>query len=503
MVGQPAALESLLGGDQSGRRGGPVRIVVTNRENFILQLTDSLTRRRCALRVDARAATLPLSELLRTYFQRCPVEKLLKERRTTDASAETLGTLQDLVYAVSDSGDLGEMFKGVVFRQQGQVASLESPPKVAVTRAGDKVVSLIDVEIDRTNVGYDRNWAGFHRRRWERQAGVYERFVLDALRVDHSRDEVDTTLQLATEEQKIALLQGLANRIWRSQFENYSRFVGDKIRFKTGDETVRNIIDGSGGICAEKVQALKFLTDHYGLRSEYVIAGPNTPTPVPETELRELLDTFDFGFAKRLMRYWDHTALLYTLGNATILVDATNGNIPFLFLRNGAAERFLGYDDKRPLSVRMTVRDEDFYYHRVAQDIPQNLFFALEGWISDADLMQVFENELGLYISEDWFVTPAAFKNDAERDELKRRYLQVCDRAGLECAISDKWALDTPLGRRFAEQETETSDKILLAEDHLLTRYSEWDGGEHQAALVIVALRGGDRKSDKRDAKTC
>ena len=480
-----------------------MRIVVTDQRNLILQLTDSLTRRRCALRVDARAARLPLSQLLRTYFQRCPVEQLLKDGRTTDASAETLGTLQDLVYVASDDGVLGEIFKGVVFRQGGQMAALDRPPEVAVTLAGDKAVSLIDIEVDRSNVGYDRNWAGFHRRRWERQADVYESFVLDTLRADHSKDEVDTILQLATEEHKIALLHGLAKRIWRSQFENYSRFVGDKVRFKTGDETVRNIIDGSGGICAEKVQALKFLTDRYGLRSEYVIAGPNTPMPVPEAELRELLDTLDFGFAKRLMRYWDHTALLYTLESATILVDATNGNIPFLFLENGAAERLLGYDDKRPLSVRMTVYDEDFYYHRVAQDIPQNLFFALEGWISDADLMQVFENELGLYISEDWFVTPTVFKSDAEYDELKRRYLQVCDRAGLECAVSDGWTLDAPLSRRFSEKEAETSDKILLAEEHLLARYDQWDGGEHQAALVTVALRNEVKIADKEDSRTC
>ena len=420
----------------------------------------------------------------------------------TDASAETLGTLQDLVYALSDSGHLGDVLKGVAFKQEGQAAPLGTPPKVAATRAGDKSVSLIDVEIDRSNVGYDRNWTGFHRRRWERRADVYEGFVLDALRADHSEDEVDTILQLATEEHQIALLHGLARRIWRSPFENYSRFVGDKIRFKTGDDTVRNIIDGSGGICAEKVQALKFLTDHYGLRSEYVIAGPNTPTPVPEAELRELLDTFDFGFARRLMRYWDHTALLYTLGNTTILVDATNGNIPFLFLRNGAARGLLGYDDKRPLSVRMTVYEEDFYYHCVAQDIPQNLFFALEGWISDADLMQVFENELGLYISEDWFVTPVAFKSDAEYDELTSRYQQVCDRAGLECAAGDGWTLDTPLGRRFSEEEAETSDKILAAEDHLLTRYDEWDGGEHQGALVTVALRDDMKIADREASET-
>ena len=458
--------------------------------NYIFQLTDSLTDRSCALRIDPQDATLPMSELLRRYFQRCPVPRFRKEERMTAASAETLETLQDLVYVTSDDGVLGEMFRDVVFRQRGRVAALESAPKVVVTRVGDKEVSLIDVEIDRMNVWYDRNWAGFHTRRWERDPDLYSSFVMDSLRRDHSEDETDAVLELATGEQKTELLRSLARRIWESPFENYSRFVDRKIRFKTGDETVRNIIDGGGGICAEKVQGLKFLTDHYGLESEYLIAGPGTRGPVPEARLRELLTTFDFDFAKRHMRYWDHTALLYTLDGTTILVDATNGNIPFLFLENEAAEGLLGYDDKSPLKVRMTIRDEEFYYHRVPQDIPQNLFFALEGWITDADLMQVFENELGLYISEDWFVTPIAFTDGAEYDELKRRYLDVCDRAGLDCSVSDGWTLETPLGRRFAEQEADAAEKILLARDHLLKRYDWWDGDRHRVGIATVALRG-------------
>ena len=457
--------------------------------NCILQLTESLTDRSCALRIDPQSLTLPLSEMLSRYFQRCPVQQYLEEGRMTCASAETLESLQDLVYVVSDSGRLGEMFKGVEFRQRGQVAELQRPPEVVVTQAGDKEVSLVDIEIDRMNVGYDRNWTGFHSRRWDRHAELYTSFVLDSLRVHHPEDETCAILGLVTKEDKIKLLRSLARTVWESQFENYSRFIGHKIRFKTGDETVRNIIDGGGGICAEKVQALKFLTDHYGLRSEYIIAGPDTRGPVPESELRDLLATFDFGFAKRYMRYWDHTALLYTLDDTTILVDATNGNIPFLFLKDGAAERLMRYDNKSPLNVRMTLHEEDFYYHRVAQDITQNLFFALEAWISDADMVQVFENELGLYISSDWFVMPIAFKNSAEYDGLKRRYVQVCDRVGVNCSISDGWTLDSSLGRRFSEQEAETGEKILRAKDHLIKRYDEWDGVGHQAALVTVALR--------------
>ena len=170
-----------------------------------------------------------------------------------------------------------------------------------------------------------------------------------------------------------------------SEFENYSRFVGERLMFKTGDETVRNIAAGSGGICTEKVQALKFLTDHYGLESEYVIGGDSAEGAVPVEKLREMLQTFDFRFARRYMRYWQHAALLYRIDGIPVLVDATNGNIPFLFLAGEAAEKLLGYENKPSVKVRMVEAEEDYYYHRVAQDIPQNLFFAMEGWLTDTE----------------------------------------------------------------------------------------------------------------------
>ena len=46
------------------------------------------------------------------------------------------------------------------------------------------------------------------------------------------------------------------------------------------------------------------------------------------------------------------------------LVDATNGNIPFLFLVGESAEKLLGYEDKPSVKVRMVEAEEDYYYHR-------------------------------------------------------------------------------------------------------------------------------------------
>ena len=58
------------------------------------------------------------------------------------------------------------------------------------------------------------------------------------------------------------------------------------------------------------------------------------------------------------------------------------------------------------MPVRMVVTDEEWYYHRVDQQLARDLVLALEGWIDDADLVQVFENELGLFISDRFIVCP-------------------------------------------------------------------------------------------------
>ena len=457
-------------------------------KNYVLQFSDTVTTRRCALRIEPEHSAWPLRRLLDYYLKCCPIRQLLDEDRITESSAETLQTLQDLVYIASDDGQLHGMFAGVLFKQADRAIDLDDVPEATAARVGDRQAEIIDITIDRLNVGYDRNWPGFHRRRWDRDANLYTRFVLDSLEQRYSPHEASDILGLKSKKNKIDFLRAVARRIWESQFESYSRFTGRKLIYKMGDETVRNIVEGAGGICSEKVQALKLITDQYGLQSEYLLAGAEAKSLIPEDKLRELLTTFDFRFAKRYMRFWQHTALLYTIVDSIILVDVTNGNIPFLFLEGDAARRVLGGDDKQAVPVKMAVRGEDFYYHRVSQDIVEKLYFAMEGWIPDADLIQVFDNELGLYISQDFFVTPIVYKGGASFDRLKQEYVQVCTDAGLENTVNSEWTLDSTLGRRFTEQEQETATKILIAREHLLKRYDECHGPGHEAGLVIIGL---------------
>ena len=468
-----------------------------NGVNKLLQITDLLTTRRFAVRIGDEHDGLPLEQLLDRYVKAPPLGQLQAERRITDESTEMLESVQDFVYMTSDDGRLHGMFTGLEFSQGPHVLGLDEVPRVVPIRVGDKDALLIDVELDRTNVGYDRNWVGFNRRRWDRHPEIYEGFVRSCLEEALGQSRAETVLGLETADSALKLVEVLARRIWESDFENYSRFVGRKLVYKFGDETVRNVIEGSGGICSEKVQALKFLTDHYGVVSEYIMSGPDTLGPVPEAKLRELLTTFDFSFSKRYMRYWQHTALRYTVNGTTVLVDDTNGNIPFLFAKDAEAERLLGYDPKEPLKVRMAVDEEDFYYHPVSQDLMGDLLFAMEGWIPYIDLVQVFDNELGLCITEDFMVTAAVYKSEAGLKRLDREYTEACRAAGLQCSVTEDWTLDSPLGQQFTETRPDVAEKVRGARDHLLARYNECFGGDHNAGLVVIDLeqRGGKRLS--------
>ncbi len=440
------------------------------------------------LRLRDAEGEFTLGQLLDQYLLNLSGEQLLQSGSITSASLTTLRALQDLVYACDDLGRLTGIFPGISFRQNERELDLGKPPDAMLTRVGDDDVSVIEVAVNRANAGYDRNWPGFHRRRWANDAGFFSQFVLDTLAESLGLAEAEATLQLDTPSRQLKFVETLAYRIWSSDFENYSRFTGEKLMFKTGDETVRNIAAGAGGICTEKVQALKFLTDHYGLESEYLLGGNGASGPLPVSRLREMLQTFDFRFARRYMRYWQHAALLYHVDGLPLLVDATNGNIPFLCLYGDPARRLLRDTDKQSVKVRMVEAEEDYFYHRSPQDIPLNLFFALEGWLTDTDMVQVFENELGLYLSREYYLAPLPFRSDAEYARLAGDYREIARRAGFACQVSNFWTLETDLGRQFAALHPRVAEKILAAKEHLLLRYNEWDLPGHDAGLVIMRM---------------
>jgi hypothetical protein len=453
-----------------------------------LQLTDTLTDRRFATRIDPGDTSLSVNTLLTKYVQKCPVESYLAQNRMTPASADALTSVQEFLYQLSDSGELQGPIQRVSFHQQGRYLANDEPPAVARVLADSTPIRVIDITIDRNTVGYELNWKGFHRRRWDMNPTLYTDFIQETLESQRTPDEAKRIMSLESESDAEKFVHAIARRIWDSDFESYSRFSGAKLRYKTGDETVANILAGRGGICSEKIQALKFLTDAYGLESEYILVGPEIPDPPPEDILRQLLETFDFSFSKRHMRYWQHLAIMYHLDDH-LLVDATNGNIPFLFEKGPEASKYLDYNNKQSLPVKMGLVAENFYYHRTSQQLAQDLYYAMANFIPEIDLVQVFDNELGLYIDSEFLVTPIVYQSESEYDDLKTEYTDVCESQNLPYEITPNWTLDSPLGDQLFQRNPVAAQAIMESESHLTDRYQHFEGEGHSAGLALIGLK--------------
>jgi hypothetical protein len=400
--------------------------------------------------------------------------RLVSDRRLLPSSLGQFQGLQDITLTLSDDGAPGALIPGTVLRSGPRELNPDQSAPCEVVLLGDSYVHLLEISIDRSETGYTRNWTGFNRRRWDRNSDRFERFVEMATGFGH--------------ESELDFLRLVAKEIWNSPFENYSRFTGRRIPYKTADETLLNIIEGRGAICSEKVQALKFITDMRGLDSNYVFAGPDALGKLPGDDLRRLLETFDFRGSRHIMRFWQHLALEYMTEGQRILVDATNGNIPFLFLGGSEYEALLDSDFPRPVPVRMGTYSENFYYHRAPGDLALDLCYAMENYIPEIDLVQVFDNELGLVITPEFLVAPVPYKTDEEFQEMNTLYERLAAPDDLEVDVHSDWRLDGPLGESFYAREPEAADAILDSHDHLLERYDLFEGFGHQMGLAIVKL---------------
>ena len=448
-----------------------------------LRWSDYLTGKTCTLRVEPEDIRTPVGRLLSEYLSVRDSRRLVSDRRLLPDSLGAFQALQDVTLALSDDGAPGYLIPGTVLRNGPRELHPDQTAPCETVLLNESYVHLLEVSIDRSETGYTRNWTGFNRRRWERNREPFERFVESATDSGH--------------ESELDFLRLLAKAIWDSPFENYSRFTGQKLPYKTADETLLNIIEGRGAICSEKVQALKFITDTRGLESSYVFAGPDAFGRLPVGDLRRLLETFDFRGSRHVMRYWQHLALEYVIDGRRVLVDATNGNIPFLFLDGPERESLLNPDFPRPLPVRMGTYSENFYYHRAPDDLALDLCYAMENYIPEIDLVQVFDNELGLIITPEFLVTPVPYKTDEEFQEMNALYERLAAPDNLEVDVRSEWQLDSPLGESFLECEPEAANAILDSHDHLLERYDLFEGFGHEMGLAIVKLRAYREPSAK------
>ena len=452
-----------------------------------LRWTDYLTGRSCTLRIADADAGASLDALVAKYLAVERPRALVDAGLALPESVSDLQEIQDLAFALSDGGALLGVLPGAVYRSGvRELRADEAPPKTAAALNGGEV-ALVDASIDRSEVEPPRSRTGFARRRWDRNRAAFQDFVEETVAVPRADSRATPSLDSASG--RVEFLRRLALAIWESPFENYSRFIGRKIPYKTGDETVMNIIAGRGGICSEKVQALKFLTDEYGFESRYVFAGPDAAGAMPSDRLRDILERLDFAGARADMRYWQHTALEYDMDGRRVLVDATNGNIPFIFAEGRERDRLLDERDPAPLRVRMGTYAEDFYYHRAPDDLAASLFYAMENYVPEIDLVQVFDNELGLVITEDFLIAPVAYRAEEEYEDLARLYADLTAPPGLDCDVSPQWSLAGAVGEAFQASEPDAARAVLDSLEHLRARCELFDGAGCGMGLAAVRLR--------------
>ena len=141
--------------------------------NYILQITDSVTTRTCAVRLKPEDVSLPWELLLERYLKSPPIDELLENQRITPESARSLSAIQDLVYVSDDDGRLHDLFPGTNAKQGDQTLATGMPPELGFGRAGEIEVDVIDLTLDRWNVGYSRNLVGFKKRRGVKDEPAY------------------------------------------------------------------------------------------------------------------------------------------------------------------------------------------------------------------------------------------------------------------------------------------------------------------------------------------
>jgi hypothetical protein len=462
-------------------------IMVNTAENqkmaYILQITDSALGLTCAMKIDPEVAT-SFREVLDKYI------KVSNDNLMSPESAKNLSVIQDCIYKMDDNGDLLDLYEGILLKHGDDVVELDDETTFELIQPEDRPsFMLLDITIDRSQITEESNLYGYNIRKWKKNQEIFEKFVYDCVADKHG-SEADRIMELSTHEDKIKFLMAVSKKIWESDFELYSRFIGDKLRFKDPSETLQNIIAGRGGTCTEKSSTMKLITDAYGFESEYLLGGPNAKGPFPADPLRKMLESMDFELGKKYMIYWQHMALLYKVDDMDVMIDVTNGNVPFLFLMEDDIEELLRPNHKKSIKVKMVADEEDFYYHIVPQDIPENLLGAMQDWIEDVDLINVFDDGLGLLISEDYYVWPLMYNDE---DDKLSEYDWWLEKKLPNVELLDNFSLPGTVVNEFKDKYPQKFVDIVEASDYLVERYNESyresaDDPRYNIAYIFVKI---------------
>ena len=191
--------------------------------------------------------------------------------------------------------------------------------------------------------------------------------------------------------QKVEIILQICKFVHSRPFENLSKFI-NSTPFHTGIEMWKNYSEGLGGICAEKVNSIKFICDILGIEN-YLIACTSAQEKM---NLGSLIKSHIENNSKEVP-FIQHVMNKLIINDAAYYVDATGGNIPFLFINEHTAKTFLS----KAYKVRLLHKTDKLLTHNLRQNyadyiLNDNQFFApLAHW------EYTIEQGLGLAIVDD------------------------------------------------------------------------------------------------------
>jgi hypothetical protein len=246
--------------------------------------------------------------------------------------------------------------------------------------------------------------------------------------------------------------------------------------------------------------ALYFIAHACGIQAEVVLGGEEAAGKFPYRALRSILDqrTFDSEATRDAQRYWQHYAILgHPSGNAEddVFCDVAGSNIPFLFLGAEEASKYLNADRRTPIRVVITLEPIQLYYHRLErrQDLPLDLYYAMENFIESIDVVHTVDNELGLLHTGDYWVGAVACRGRRELGRIVGEYERFVCRAGLDpradlCFARELLPDRHPLLERFLGAHPRGAGRIIAADARIRERIESAYPGS-QMCYVIIDLQ--------------
>lgn len=464
----------------------------------VLSLIEGVTRQRSALHIHA-GDVLSVADALALF--RCQPEALVERGQLPSDAVAPFLEMGECLFVITHDGDLGDPHEWLRLIQGHEDITMESPLQFERRPLdGDgREVMLAELTLDRREIPYDRDWSAFHKRKLGQFRNEIETFLFDSAATLVGERRASKAMTDGTEESKALLLEAASQRIFNSPFELYSRFVGQRRLIKDGLSTVRNITRGHGGACSEKAQAMRILADALEIPASYILSGPNTRGEVPVSALLEILETFEAQFSSTAQAYWNHIAVLVELGGREILVDASNGNIPYLWVEGDELEAMLDRKgtQRKGVAHRYVVGSDELFYHRVDQLVPERLLYALElGWADPhIDLVQVLDDELGLLTMPDLWLGVLAYRDDGERETLRSWYHDQWLAPGHVRGVLFAENLETaedPLAVELRNRYPEAASAATAGRAFIEGRLEEANpGANYRVEFVVVGRREG------------